>query len=68
MENFIFCPAQLTRTLLYTPKVLEIGMFTENLSKISNDVLSEAIQYKGNSNQSGHYVTYSFSDSGSANT
>ena len=41
------------------------------MSNISNDVLSEAIQHKGSSYQSGgssgHYVPYSFSDSGSAN-
>ena len=54
MENFIFCAVQLTRTLLYTPQVLVMGMFTKNLSKISNDVLSESIQHKGSSYQRVH--------------
>ena len=67
MENFIFFAVQLTRTLLYTSQVLVIEMFTVNVSKVSNDVLSEAIHHKGSSYQSGHYVPYSFLDSGCAN-
>ena len=60
---------QLTRTLLDVPQVLDIGMFFainhENVAPVSNDIPSGTMQYKGSSNQSGHFVRYSFSDPGS---
>ena len=63
-----FLCTTINKTLLYTPQVLDIGIFLENVTAISNDVLSEAIQHKGSSNQRGYYVTHCFSGSGSANT
>ena len=59
---------QLTRTCLDIPQVLDIGMYIaenhENVTPISNYVLSGTIQHMGGSRKSGHYVTYIFSDSG----
>ena len=55
---------QLTRTCLDISQVLDIGIYIagnhENVTPISNYVLSGTIQHIGSSRKSGHYVTYIF--------